>query len=105
MIVAPKKVYPNMIVQVQVSIFKLYHKAITVRASIRKDGEEHAAFTETFDSPTTKMAQMRVSMNTCSGHPQMINSFLSTGWAKKGPVRRLGLFFSFLIRFSLTRMY
>ena len=26
----------------------------------------------------------------------MRNGFLSTGWAKKGPVRRLGFFFPFL---------
>lgn len=61
MIIAPRKVYPNMVVQVQVSIFKLYYDHITIRASIRKDGEEHAAFLEKFDTPTTKVLQMKVS--------------------------------------------
>ena len=61
MIVAPRKVFPNMIVQVQVSILKLYHSHIVVHASIRKDGEEFAALTEKFDAKSTKVLQMKVS--------------------------------------------
>ena len=35
----------------------------------------------------------------------MINGFLSTGWAKKGPVGRSGFFNFIFFNFSLTRMH
>ena len=35
----------------------------------------------------------------------MINSFLSTGWAKNGPVGRLEFFFLSVFDFSLPQMY
>ena len=40
-----------------------------------------------------------------SGNPKMINSFLSTGWAKKWPVGRSGFFLFFFCIFLLTMMY
>ena len=59
-IIAPARVYPNMVVQVSVTIFELYQSHMNVRGSIRKDGEEYASFITTFTEPSTRLMQMRV---------------------------------------------
>ena len=61
MIIAPNRVYPNEVVQISVSVFRLYFDSLTVRASIRREGFEYASFTEKFTIPTTKLVQMWVS--------------------------------------------
>ena len=61
MIIAPNRVYPNEVVQISVSVFRLYFESLTVRASIRREGFEYASFTEKFTIPTTKLVQMWVS--------------------------------------------
>ena len=60
MIVAPSRVYPDMVVQVSVTIFQLYQSHLNVRGSIRKEGEEYASFFTTFTQPSTRLLQMRV---------------------------------------------
>ena len=67
MILAPNRIYPNEVVQVSVSILRLYHHHLNVRASIRKDGEEHASFFETFTRPSTRLLQMKASKLTLLG--------------------------------------
>ncbi len=61
MIIAPNRIYPNMVLQISVSVYKLYFDSLTVRASVRREGFEYASFTERFTIPTTKLVQMWVS--------------------------------------------
>ena len=63
MIIAPNRVYPNEVLQISVSVFKLYFDSLTVRASVRREGFEYASFTESFTIPTTKLVQMWVSLS------------------------------------------
>merc|ERR1712226_1316488 len=60
MIIVPKRIYPNQVIQVHVSILKLYYSHINVRASIRTSGEELAYFIDTFTEPSTRLLQMRM---------------------------------------------
>ncbi|CAD5111927.1 DgyrCDS1188 [Dimorphilus gyrociliatus] len=72
MILAPRKVYPNEVVQVQVSIFKMYGKSITVRGNIRKNGaQEFARFKEVFEEEGTRLVQMKMPTNADMGNYTM----------------------------------
>ena len=60
MIVAPRVIRPGQVVQVSITILKLYHTHINVRGSIRMGSEEFASFNERFTSPSTRTTQMQV---------------------------------------------
>lgn len=67
MIVAPRVIRPGQVVQVSITILKLYHTHINVRGSIRMGSEEFASFNERFTSPSTRTTQMQVCFLFC-GH-------------------------------------
>ena len=60
MIVAPRVIRPGQVVQVSITILKLYHSHINVRGSIRMGNEEFASFNERFTSPSIRTTQMQV---------------------------------------------
>lgn len=62
MIVVPNRVFPNQVVQVQVTFFKMYHQYVNVRVTIHKKGEEWASLSAKFTEPSTRFLQMRVSI-------------------------------------------
>ena len=62
-VVAPRKIYPSQVIQVSVTILKLYHSHINVRASIRKEGEEYTSLYARFDRDSTRVVQMLVRKN------------------------------------------
>ena len=62
-IVAPSRVYPGMVIQVSVTVYRLYQDRVNVRGSIRRAGEEFASFFTTFHEPSTRLVQMKVRFN------------------------------------------
>ncbi|KAI0217799.1 Alpha-2-macroglobulin-P [Lamellibrachia satsuma] len=68
MIVAPRVIRPGQVVQVSITILKLYHTHINVRGSIRMGSEEFASFNERFTSPSTRTTQMQILKNAPHGN-------------------------------------
>ena len=60
LIIAPRVIRPDQVVQVYVAILELYHPKLTLTASIRKDGQEYTNFQETIYTTTTRLMQMKV---------------------------------------------
>ncbi len=60
--VAPRRIRPNEVVQLSVSVIKLYYRSINVRAVIRRDQEEIASVQHAFALPGTQLLQMLVSL-------------------------------------------
>ncbi|KAK2182230.1 hypothetical protein NP493_362g02042 [Ridgeia piscesae] len=68
MIVAPRVIRPGQVVQVSITILKLYHSHINVRGSIRMGNEEFASFNERFTSPSIRTTQMQILQNAPYGN-------------------------------------
>lgn len=60
LILAPKRIYPNQVMQISVSILRLYYSHLVVRGSVRQGTDEFATFTETFLNPSTRVVQMKI---------------------------------------------
>ncbi|ELT87097.1 hypothetical protein CAPTEDRAFT_227765 [Capitella teleta] len=60
LVIAPAKIRPSMTAQVSVSILRLDYPEISVRASVRKGGEEFASFVEKFTQPSTRTLQLKI---------------------------------------------
>ncbi len=60
MIIAPNRVRADQIVNVAVSVYRLYFSSLTIRAAIRREDFEYASVTEKFTIPSTKLLQMWV---------------------------------------------
>ncbi|CAH1797576.1 unnamed protein product [Owenia fusiformis] len=67
-IAAPRKVYPNEVVQVAVTILSMQYKYLNVRASIRKDQTEYTGQTMRFDRESTLFMQMQMPSNARPGN-------------------------------------
>ena len=63
MIVAPRVIRPGQVIQVSITILKLYYTHINVRGSIRSGDEEFASFNEKFTSPSVRTTQMQVGVS------------------------------------------
>ena len=60
MVIAPRKIRPNQVIQVMASILKLEYQHINVRVSIVKDNQEYAETGLRFDRPSTRLMQLQV---------------------------------------------
>ena len=58
---SPRKMHPNQLYQMSVTILELYYEFINVRASIRMGFEEIAQTYQTFYTTGTQMMVMKVS--------------------------------------------
>ncbi len=69
MIIAPNRVRADQIVNIAVSVYRLYFNSLTIRAAIRREDNdfEYASVTEEFTIPSTKLLQMwvRCSLSVC----------------------------------------
>ncbi len=60
-IAAPRKIHPDMVVQILVAITKMYYKQINVRAAIKNGEEEIAAASKLFEQEGHTIMQLYVS--------------------------------------------
>ncbi|ELU16655.1 hypothetical protein CAPTEDRAFT_200949, partial [Capitella teleta] len=67
-ITAPRKIHPNMVMQMSVSVIELYYDNMNVRSIIRRNNEEIASSNNLFLMPGTQMVQMLIPDNSEQGN-------------------------------------
>ncbi|ESO98375.1 hypothetical protein LOTGIDRAFT_231429 [Lottia gigantea] len=67
MVIAPRKVRPNQVVQIFTSILRLEYSHINVRISVVKDNVEYAGTLMKFDRPSSRIMQLLMPQNSQEG--------------------------------------
>ncbi|KAI0237381.1 hypothetical protein LSAT2_012128 [Lamellibrachia satsuma] len=67
-IVAPRRVRPDMVVQIHVTTFVLNSPHLTVRAAVSKDGVEYASTSSSFTSGSSRVIQMKMPETAVAGN-------------------------------------
>ncbi len=70
MVIAPKRVRPNQVIQVFATILKLEYSHLNVRVSIVRDNIEYAGTVMRFDRPSSRIMQLQVRLFTLTLSPQ-----------------------------------
>ena len=60
LIVAPRQIRPDLVVQVYVSVFEYNTRHLTINAAITKDGHSHTHVSATLTSGSSRLLQMKV---------------------------------------------